>query len=77
MVNVTNRANIHMRLGALEFTFCHLTFPKAARQEPDLDAGRLATTAGKHKGLLPVRSGLASSRTITGAIIAVRFVNRM
>jgi hypothetical protein len=31
---VTDRANIHMRLGALEFTFCHFIFPKAARQGP-------------------------------------------
>jgi hypothetical protein len=24
---VTDRANIHMRLGALEFTFCHVRSP--------------------------------------------------
>ena len=30
MVNVTNRANVHMRLVALEFTFCHRLFPWAA-----------------------------------------------
>ena len=27
MVNVTNRANVHMRLRTLEFTFCHCIFP--------------------------------------------------
>jgi len=28
MVDVTNRANIHMRLIALEFTFGHFIFPR-------------------------------------------------
>ncbi len=27
MVNVTNRANVHMRLRTLEFTFCHVRSP--------------------------------------------------
>jgi hypothetical protein len=30
MVDVTNRANVHMRLGALEFTLSHRIFSLAA-----------------------------------------------
>src|SRR5690606_29003504 len=48
MVNMTNRANVHMRLIALKLSFCHLTFPKAAK--PDFEAGRLTTKTLKDKG---------------------------
>jgi len=28
MVNVTNRAHVHVRLGTFEFSFCHFSTPK-------------------------------------------------
>ena len=53
MVDVTNRANVHMRLGALEFTFCHCLFPRQRDGARLSNAGRLATKAKKHKGISP------------------------
>jgi hypothetical protein len=31
MVNVTNRAYIHVRFGPLKLAFCHFTFPSKER----------------------------------------------
>src|SRR5690606_23818741 len=60
MVNVTNRANVHMRLVALEFTFGHLFFleawnrfvskaarlaAKPAKDKPAMDGARLRGSA--------------------------------
>ncbi|GLS32680.1 hypothetical protein GCM10007937_43900 [Mesorhizobium albiziae] len=52
MVNVTNRANVHMRLITLEFTFGHFSFP-GVWTEFGSNAGRLTTAAQKHKAFVP------------------------
>jgi hypothetical protein len=49
MVNVTNRANVHMRLVPLEFTFCHL------------DASLLSKYGGQPKAWAGLRSRLELS----------------
>src|SRR5690606_31266929 len=50
MVNVTNRADVHMRLRALEFTCGHLFFLGVETASFGM-RGRLAATAAKDKGL--------------------------
>ena len=50
MVNMTNRADVHMRLRALEFTFCHLLFPEATRQILDFGCGAISDNASKTQG---------------------------
>src|SRR5690606_31504703 len=52
MVNVTNRANVHMRLITLKFTFGHCNFPLARGCVSVSDGGRLATDAAKHKSFV-------------------------
>ena len=79
VVDVTDRANVHMRLGALEFTFCHFIFPKAARQRLDFECGAISDNGRKTQGAS--KRGVRPDRSRTDArphrnrrsIIAVRY----
>jgi hypothetical protein len=47
MIDVTDRANVHMRLGALEFTFCHSLFPWTALTFSSVECGAISDNGRK------------------------------
>ncbi|MER9528159.1 hypothetical protein NKJ16_25080, partial [Mesorhizobium sp. M0179] len=42
MIDVANRANVHMRLVTLEFTFCHSLFPWTALTFSSVECGAIS-----------------------------------
>jgi hypothetical protein len=48
MVNVTNRAHVHVRLGPLKFPFCHFSAPKS--KSPTTPVNRMHGKTGAHGG---------------------------
>src|SRR5690606_34648943 len=71
MVNVTNRANVHMRLRALEFTFGHVTSPFPSARTGNVFPGAAAATRTSsgfpvRRRSEPARSGRTASCTGRG-----------